>query len=315
MNRRAFLGLGVLAGVGACAPSFPALRLTIATGSKQGAYYPLGTALADAWRDELRLTATPVVSSTGGSVENLRLLAGRNADVAFSQIDIAADQSASVDPTDPASPRALARIYDDVAQVVVRADSPIRSLTQLRGSRVGVGASGSGVFVVAQRMLQAVHLSATADVQPFYLDLAGSVRALREGRVDAFFWVGALPTKGVGDLAAALPIRLLDLELDDVLRAIRTIWPIYAPGTVPTGSYGSTTPVTTLFVRNVLVVRAEMPDGVAHDLVKALFARQAAIARVSPNALTIDLRAAIGTQPVRLHPGAEAWFREARDGS
>lgn len=315
MKRRTLLGLGVLAGISACSPSFPDLHLIIATGSQQGAYYPLGTALADAWRDDLHLTSTPVVSSTGGSVENLQLLAARQADVAFSQIDTAADQNARADPTDPASPRALARIYDDVAQVVVRADSAIKSLTQLRGTRVGVGAPGSGVFVVAQRMLQAIHLSITADLQPSYLDLVGSVRALQEGRIDAFFWVGALSTKGVSDLATALPIRLLDLELDDVLRGIRTVWPIYAPGTVPAGTYGSAAPVTTLFVRNVLVVRSEMPDGVAHDLVRSLFARQATIAQVSPAALTIDLRSAIGTQPVRLHPGAEAWFREARDQS
>ena len=171
------------------------------------------------------------------------------------------------------------------------------------------------MFFTAQRLLQAIHLSIKSDLQPNYLDLTASIGALREGRIDAFFWLGALPTDGVNRLAATLPIRLLDLELDDVLRDIRAVWPVYTAATVPAGSYDSTAPVSTLSVRNVLVVRAEMADAVGHDLAAALFVRQADIARVSPNARTIDLRSAIGTQPVLLHPGAEAWFREARDSS
>jgi TRAP-type uncharacterized transport system substrate-binding protein len=82
---------------------------------------------------------------------------------------------------------------------------------------------------------------------------------------------------------------------------------------VPVGTYGLTKAVTTLLLRNVLLVRAEMPDDVAYALVAALFSRQEQIAQSSPNALTIDMRAAIGTQPVPLHPGAENWFRAARN--
>ena len=312
--RRAVLrgaaALGLLAALPGCASPNAGLRLTIATGSTQGVYYALGSALATAWRDELGLTNAPSVRSTAGSVDNLQLLATRTADVAFSQVDTAADQLARTAPDDPSGPRALARIYDDVVHVVVPASSPITSIAQLRGARVSVGAPDSGVFVIAQRVLQAVNLAMAGDVRAVYLGLDASATALREGRIDAFFWSGGLPTRGVSDLAAALPIRLL--ELQDVLQRIRTTYPVYASGTVPAGSYGTAQPVSTLFVRNVLLVRAEMPEQVAHGLAAALFARQPQLAQASPAALTIDLRAAIGTQPVPLHPGAERWYREAK---
>jgi TRAP transporter TAXI family solute receptor len=109
-----------------------------------------------------------------------------------------------------------------------------------------------------------------------------------------------------------MPIRLLNLQED--LTRIHAAYPEYAPGTVPAGTYGLAQPVTTLLLRNVLLVRADMADDVAYSLVAALFTRQEQIAQSSPSALTIDMRAAIGTQPVPLHPGAERWFRQARNG-
>jgi uncharacterized protein len=325
-SRRGFLrgigGLGIAGALGACTTSYPSLRLTVATGSKQGVYYTVGTALATAWADELRPDAPVTVRSTAGSVDNLQLLARRSADVAFSQIDTAAEQLAVTSATDPAAPRALARIYDDVVHVVVPATSDVQSLAGLRGRRVSVGAPDSGVFFIAKRVLQAVGISVTEGVVPTYLPLDDSARALREGRIDAFFWSGGLPTRGITDLATTTPIRLVDIKGDE-LKHVRDVYPVYTPGTVPVGTYGPSgtaaaevrAPVTTLLVRNVLVVRAEMREPVAHDLAMALFQRQPQIAAASPAALTIDPRSAIGTEPVPLHPGAERWFREARDGA
>ena len=322
-SRRGFLrgmgGLGLAGALGGCATSYPSLRLTVATGPRTALYYSVGSALAAAWGDELRPDAPVTVRETAGSVDNLQLLAGRGADVAFgqivafSQIDVAAEQLAGTSATDPAAPRALARIYDDFLHIVVPATSDVRSLQALRGRRVSVGLPNSGVYFVAKRVLQAVGISATDGVSPAYLGLDESARALREGRIDAFFWSGGLPTGPITDLAAAMPIRLVDIQEEQP--RVRAVYPVYAPGTVPAGTYGSTKAVNTLFVRNVLVVRAEMPEPLAHDLARTLFQRQAQIAAASPAALKIDPRSAIGTEPLPLHPGAERWFREARDGA
>jgi len=231
--------------------------------------------------------------------------------VVFSQVDTAAAQLARAPAGDPRAPRALARIYDDVVHVVVPASSPAAKLADLRGTRVSVGAPDSGVHVIAERLLAAAGLSPATDFQALRLGINESVDAVASGEIDAFFWSGGLPTRGVTTLAEELPIRLLNL--DDLITPVRAAYPEYAAGTVPAQSYGIPEPITTLFVRNFLVVGAGMPDDVASALVQGLFAAQEQLAAVSPAALTIDLRAAIGTQPVPLHPGAESFFRSQKD--
>jgi uncharacterized protein len=302
--------LGLL-GVPACSSRFASVRLTLATGGTQGVYYNLGNSLADAWQAQLGLDARPVVLSTAGSVDNLERLASRTADVVFSQVDTAADQLVRTAADDPASPRALARIYDDVVHVVVPASSAATTLPDLRGARVSVGAPDSGVRVIAERLVAVAGLSPASDFQALQLGINDSVDAMASGDIDAFFWVGGLPTRGVTALSEQLPIRLLNLE--DLVTPVRAAYPVYAAGTVPAQTYGIPDPITTLLVRNFLVVRADMPDDVASALVDGLFAAQEQLAAVSPAALTIDLRAAIGTQPVPLHPGAERFFRDEKD--
>ncbi|OZM81077.1 TAXI family TRAP transporter solute-binding subunit [Pseudonocardia sp. MH-G8] len=303
--------LGALPALSGCSSPFAGVRLTLATGGTQGVYYNLGNALADVWQARLELDERPTVLSTAGSVDNLDRLANGIADLVFSQVDTAADQLVRTPPSDPRAPRALARIYDDVVHVVVPADFPAATLADLRGARVSVGAPDSGVRVIAERLLTAAGLSVATDFQALQLGINDSVEAMARHEIDAFFWSGGLPTRGVTELAALRPIRLLNLE--DLITPVRAAFPAYAAGTVPAQSYGIPEPVSTLLVRNFLIVGAGMPDAQASALVEGLFAAQEQLAAVSPAALTIDLRAAIGTQPVPLHPGAERFFRDEKD--
>jgi TRAP transporter TAXI family solute receptor len=112
-------------------------------------------------------------------------------------------------------------------------------------------------------------------------------------------------------LAAARPIRLLDLSA--VVPAIRASYPVYEVGTVPAATYGISDPVTTLLVRNFLLVAAEMPNDLAGALVAGMFAAQDRLVAANPAGRAIDTRSAIGTQPVPLHPGAERFYRSAKD--
>ena len=311
LTRRALLvavGAGLLA---ACSGPFADVRLRLATGSPQGVYFRLGSVLAAAWRDDLGLAAAPEVLSTAGSGENLALLLAGQADVVFSQADVAVEELGALAPAD--APRALARIYDDAVQVVVADDSPFTTVSGLRGARVSVGAADSGVSVVSARLLAAAGLT-EADLAAERLGLDDSAQALLDGRIDAFFWSGGLPTPAVEALARRLPIRLLDLSADGTLDAVREQHPVYAPGTVPALRYaGLRDPVATMLVRNVLLVPAALPDDLAAALVEVLFTERARLAQAGPAALTIDPRAAIGTEPVLLHPGAERFFRDTRD--
>src|SRR5918999_716907 len=315
LDRRSVLrvlgAFGLLAALPGCSSPFDGVRLTLATGGTQGVYYGLGNALADAWHAQLELDARPTVLPTAGSVDNLDKLASGAADVVFSQVDTAANQLQRIPAADPRAPRALARIYDDVVHVVVPATSQAATLADLRGTRVSIGAPDSGVRVIAERLLATAGLSPATDFQAIQLGINESVDAVARGELDAFFWSGGLPTRGVSALAEVRPIRLLNLE--DIVTPVRAAFPEYAAGTVPAQSYGIPDPITTLLVRNFLLVRAEMPDDLANALVEGLFAAQEQLAAASPAALTIDLRAAIGTQPVPLHPGAERFFRSEKD--
>jgi uncharacterized protein len=255
------------------------------------------------WQEQLGLTTEPAVLPTNGSPANVTLLATGAADVAVSQLDVAADRTAG-----SSSLRALAAVYNDALQIVIPAGSPIRTVADLRGARVSIGPENSGVAYVAQRVLAAVGLAEPDDVQLSRLDLAGSVAALRAGDVDAFFWVGALPTTTVTDLAATVPVRLLDLE--PVLDTLRIRYPVYAPGTVLAGTYRIADPVATLLVRNVLLVDAGLDADLVQALTGALFADQQRLADATAAARTVDPRSAILTQPVPLHDGALRWFSD-----
>jgi uncharacterized protein len=304
-SRRAVLlaaALGAAAGGAAgCAAPFSPVRLRLATGGTAGEYYRLGQALAAVWQERLRLAAAPAVLATDGSPANLSLLLTGAAEVAVSQVDVAADRMAGGSPL-----RALAAVYNDAVQIVVAAGSPVRAVGDLRGARVAVGRESSGVSYVAQRVLEAAGLADA--VQRVRLDLAGSVAALRAGEVDAFFWVGALPTTTVGLLAAEVPLRLLDL--DPVLDAVRARHPVYTPGTVPAGTYGLADPVVTLQVRNLLLVTDDLDADLVAALTGAVFGDRQRLADATPAARTVDVRSAILTGPIPLHDGALRWYAE-----
>ncbi|GAA4854749.1 TAXI family TRAP transporter solute-binding subunit [Actinomycetospora corticicola] len=308
-RRTVLLGAGALAlGVGvpglACAHDGAGVPVALASGNPAGVYHRLGAALVDVWRSDLGATTSLLDSQ--GSVDNVGMLAAGLADVAFCALDVAAD--GAVDGARPDRPlQALARMHDDAIHVVVPADSPIRTLADLRGRRVSVGAPNSGVLVIAPRLLATVGLFPETGLAAVQLGLGESVAALREGRIDAFFWSGGVPTAGVEDLARSVPLRLLDLTAE--VDALRRAYPVYDVTTVPARTYGIADPVTTVAVRNVLLVTAAMADTTARGLTRVLLDRVDALVAADPAGRSVDPRTAIGTQPVALHAGAAAAFR------
>jgi TRAP transporter TAXI family solute receptor len=295
--------LAVLAG---CHSSFGSLRLTIATGSVDGLYYSLASELATVWADQMGIPR-PRVLATAGGPENIERLHDGTCDIAFGSAD------AGLDPNrGPRRLRALARIYDDYIQVVVRADRPIHRLADLAGRRVSVGPVDSQVRLVAERILAEV-----GGPRPVAADLSldGSIAALRAGALDAFFWSGGLPTNSIVTLAGQVGLRLLDLGTDPsgVLRRMLTRYVVYGTALVPAGTYGAGNPsVTTLTVPNFLLVTDRMPTDVANALVTGLFGATGRLAGVNAAARAIDVHSAIYTQPVPLHPGAEQFYRDTK---
>ena len=310
---RAAAGAGLLAATGltGCARTGPDPVLAIGSGTKPGVYIRMAEVLAGAWDEKLDLSVRPTVLSTAGSVANMALLRSGGAQVAISQVDSATDYLQSLAPDDPASPRALARLYDDVTHVVVAEEAPYRRLADLRGARVSIGPNGSGYATIARRLFDAAGIGTAGLGEVIELGLDEAPWALAAGELDAFFWSGGVPTDGIVELAERRPIRLIDLG--DVLSRVRANSDVYTISTVPAATYRLPAPVSTLSVRNVLVATAAMSDDVAQALVRTVFSEQGRLAQANPAAVTIDSRSAIGTQPIPLHPGAQEFYRAAKD--
>jgi len=273
----------------------------IATGSPTAVYYAIGSALAKVISQDLPGTDAGVLV-TAASAENLQLIASGRAEVAFSQSDVLVSRGAPAP-----SIVALARVYDDLLHLVVRANSPIRSLEDLRGRRVSVGAQGSGTVVTVRRLLTVAKMSGITERQ---LSLDDSTVALTSGEIDAFFFSGGLPVTGIRQLSTASPTRLIDLSkwATDLRKAYSDV---YVVRDVPVSAYQMPA-VATVAVPNLLVVSASMADDLAFDLTRLLMERREVLAAAHPAAERLDIRSAIATLPVPLHPGAARYYRSTK---
>jgi uncharacterized protein len=302
-RRIAITGLVVLLVVTGCVrEAAENRRVRIATGSPTAVYYAIGAAFSGIVDRELPGTDASVLA-TAASAENMDLVTRGQAEVGFAQSDVLVTGGA------PAPGLvALARVYDDLLHLVVRADSPVNGLTGLKGKRVSVGARGSGTTVTVGRLLAVADMAGA--VQRRDLGLDDSIRALERGEIDAFFFSGGLPVTGIKRLSAEIGIRIVDLsEWAGKLRAAYS--DVYVVRDVPASAY-SLPPVATVAVPNLLVVAETMPEDLAYDLTRLLMERRGELAAAHPAAERLELRAAISTLPVPLHPGAARYYRSVK---
>ncbi|MER6582402.1 TAXI family TRAP transporter solute-binding subunit [Nonomuraea sp. NPDC001023] len=293
ISRRAFLGLAALAA--GCSTAGPA-ELRLVTGLAGGPYGALGQRLAG----ELRHDGLTVrVVETAASVQNLTMMAGGRADVGFALAD-SADDAVRV-RHQPVS--ALARMYMNYVHLVVREGARITGVGDLAGRPVSIGAEGSGTAVTASRVLSAAGLRTPPQITRLGLD--ASVTELRDGRIEAFFWSGGVPTPA---LAALDDIALVPLEsLVPVLR--RRYGPVYEHAAVPAGAYGLARQVPTVGTPSYLMCRTTLPDDLAFTVTETLFRARDRLQAPSAPGGRLDRRYAIGTGVVPLHPGAARYYR------
>lgn len=307
MPRRAVLtGAVALLAVTGCARRTPEhRRIRIATGSPTAVYYAVGTALAGLIEQELPEVDAQVLV-TAASAENVQLVSDNGAEIGFTQADILVSGGEGLGP--PPEIAALARVYDDLLHLVVRADGPIRTLEGLLGKPVSVGARGSGTAVTVGRLLSVARMSAAGAVDRKELNLDDSLLALSRKEIDAFFFSGGLPVEGIKQLRGAARIVDLSTWAGDLRR---TYGDVYEVRDVPTSVY-QLPAVSTIAVPNLLVVPASMPDDLAYDLTRLLMERRDVLAAAHPAAERLDIRSAIATLPVPLHPGAARYFQSVK---
>jgi len=278
-------------------------RIRIATGSPTAVYHAFGQSLAAVLNRELPGVRAEVVV-TAASAQNVRLVGSGAAELGFTQADVLPAR----EPEHP-SVLAVARVYDDLLHLVTRAGGPIRTLADLRGRRVSVGADGSGTEITATRLLEVAQLDGDR-IRQEHLGLDDSMTALREDRIDAFFFSGGLPVRGVADLAERTSLRIVDLgEWTEALR--RGYGQVYVTRDIPRSMYQAE-PVSTVANPNYLIVRADLPAALVRDVTRLLMERRAELAAAHPAAGRMSQRSAIVTTPLPLHPGAAQWYRAAK---
>lgn len=305
MNRRAFLGLGLTALAGCSAGEYagPARTTRIAAGERGGFYFEFAHLLAARADADLG----PIVVQTSGSTHNIDLLADGAADLGLALADIAEAAVAGLPPfRAPVPLRAIGRVYENYMQVVVLADSPVRTVRDLAGRRVSLGAARSGAATFGERLLADVRARVEHNT------LAEATTRLAAGDIDALLWSGGVPTPALTDLAARRRIRLIDLT--DGLPALRSAHgSVYQSVVIPAGSYGDPRSVPTVGVSNLLVATPALPDDLAAAIATTLV--RDAPELIPPSALGtqyLDLRSLIETGDVPLHPGAASAYRALR---
>ena len=289
-------------------------NLSIVTGGVGGVYYPLGGGLANLLTKYVpgwQVTA----EVTGGSVDNLKLIGAKKAEIGFTMADASLDAARGEDKFKgaPVPNRALAVLYPNRMHVVTMDGAGIATMADLKGKRVSTGSPGSATEVMAFRLLEAVGLDKDKDVKRERLGAAESTNAVKDRKIDAYFWVGGLPTSAVTDLGATPGVRLRLLDHADAVAKMNAKYgDLYAPGTIPAGTYpGQDKDNAIANVWNILVVHETMPADVAYQITKVIFEHTAEWATVHAEAKTLSLdNQKQDNSPVPFHPGAVTYLGE-----
>jgi len=290
------------------------VRLSIATGNTGGVYYPYGGALAKVIGSSLRVQATAEV--TAASVDNLKLLQQRKVDIAFvlaDTLDDAVRGRGPFQPTGAVKARTLAVLYPNYTHVATIEGKAVSRLADLRGRIVSTGSPGSGTEVIALRVLRAAGIDPARDIRRQALSVNASVDALKDGKIDAFFWSGGLPTASILDLASSIGVTLKLVGNDDVLAALQREYgdALYSRLVIPRGAYpGLAADVGVVGVQNALIVHEGMEEQLAYDITRVLFDKKSELAAIHPEARHLSLQAATAGSPAPFHPGAERLYRE-----
>jgi TRAP transporter TAXI family solute receptor len=298
----------------ALAGSAQAQSLSIATGGTGGVYYPLGGGMAAVLSKYVAgMQATAEV--TGGSVANLQLIGTGKPYIALTMSDATLDAFKGQDKFTgkPVPVRTLMILYPNRMHVATITATGIKKIADLKGKRVSTGSGGSATEVMAFRVIEAAGLDKDKDMTRERLGVAESVNALKDRKIDAFFWVGGLPTAAVTDLANSPGVTIQMIDHADLVPAMNKKYgDLYVKDTIGKDVYkGMTTDNAQATVMNLLVANQSMDDKTAYAIVKAMFEHRDELIRVHKEAENIKLEnQKTEASSIPWHPGAVKYFAE-----
>jgi len=289
------------------------VRLSIATGGTGGVYYPMGGGMANIISKYIPYTEATAEVTTA-SVDNCRLVGAGKAELALIMADTGWDAYQGRAQFKEKVPlRTVAVLYPNNMHIVTLEGKGIEKVTDLKGKRVSTGAPGSGTEVMALRVIEAFGLDPTKDMTRDKLGVSESAGALKDRKIDAFFWVGGLPTAAVTDLGATPGIKMkLIGHMDGLTKMRETYGPIYVKGAIPPKTYpGQDVDVPITVVWNLLVCHENMKGDIIYDILKTLFDHKQELTTVHREARWLSMEPqATGGSPIPFHPGAIRYFTE-----
>jgi TRAP transporter TAXI family solute receptor len=288
-------------------------RISIGTGGTGGVYYPLGGGIAAVLSKHVPgVDATAEV--TAGSVANLQLIGGGKSEMAFTMADSAWDAYNGLDKFKDKVPlRTLVVFYPNRMHVVTVEGTGINKMTDLKGKRVSTGAPVSGTEVMSNRLLESFGLDASKDITRERLSVAESVNAIKDGKIDAFTWVGGVPTPAITDLAATPGKKIKLIDHGDGAEGMRKKYgPIYVKNRVLANAYpGEARETSNVDVWNLLVVPANADEKLVYEITKTLFEKKDELVKVHKDAAFLELgNQSSGASPIPFHPGAMRYLKE-----
>lgn len=291
-------------------PIFADNQLTFATGGTAGIYYPLGGGMARIWNNHIQ-GINVSVQATGASVENIRLINKGQVDLAFVQNDINhyAYHGVEIFGEKLSNFKVIASLYPETIQLVVAADSNIKSIDDLRNKKVSVGAPGSGVEANARQIVETYGID-YQDFRPYFLSNAEAVDQFKNGHIDAFFNVAGFPTAPIQDVSTTHEIRLVGMDEYHTKKLIEN-YGFYAPISIPAGVYnGVNKDTTTVGVMATLVCRSGLSNDLVYQLTKVLFEETSGIEQNKANAIKLaNAKKGISTP---FHPGALKYYEQKK---
>ncbi|HWI50806.1 MAG TPA: TAXI family TRAP transporter solute-binding subunit [Symbiobacteriaceae bacterium] len=287
------------------------VELQLATGGTGGTYYPLGGGMAKVWKDNIP-GVNVTAQSTNASVANIRLLGKNEADLALIQNDTAdygrnGKEAFAEQKEKYTNYLAVAALYPEVVQIVVRADSNIQKIEDLKGKRVVVGAAASGSELAFRQIAGAYGLTYKdkKDLEPLFLGFAEGATAFKDKQADALVIVSGIPNSSLADVQTATEIRLLPIDVNKVKKD----YPFYVKHIAPKGTYkGMNADAEVVALEAILVVRDELNTELVYQMTKFLFEKAGDLGHAK--AKEFDVKKAAEGITIPFHPGAAKYLKE-----
>lgn len=285
-------------------------RLMMGTGGTSGTYYAFGGVLAQYMTDNTDYRITAV--STAASKANIQSIGDGDYQIGFTQSDVmnyAWDGSRSFETDGPCRDfRVLGALYAETVQLITM-KKDIKSVSDLKGKSVSIGAPGSGVYFNAMDVLEGAGLTVD-DIKPQYQSFDDSKEALKDGQIDAAFIVAGAPTSAITELATTNGVFLIPIERklrDDIMG----LCPYYAPLEIPANTYpGQNDPIETITIKATLIVDAKLDDDLVYDLTAAIFDHTEEISKENAKGEELSIENATSGITIPFHIGAARYFEE-----